>query len=128
MSRKNRLEVLEQYADRIVEPSAATSDNSPTKSPAWSKEALFGLLGVLVVIVVPFISLLIRFCMARYTTAATWKESGTRVLSPMESQQLTGLDPDVDIESCRPGSRRSCKRKWRRTSSKGRTRTVVLVV
>lgn len=61
----------------LIVISENSNDGLSPKSPAWSKEALFGLLGVLVVIVVPCIGLLVRFCVMRWASTTALKDIGT---------------------------------------------------
>jgi hypothetical protein len=61
----------------LIAISENSSDSLSPKSPAWSKEALFGLLGVLVVVIVPCIGLLVRFCVMRWASATALKDIGT---------------------------------------------------
>jgi hypothetical protein len=41
--------------------------------PTWSKEALFGLLGVLVVIIVPCVGLLLKYCLFKRGWLKLWR-------------------------------------------------------
>jgi hypothetical protein len=109
--------------------SASVSNSLSQRNPAWSKEALFGLLGVLVVIVVPFVGFLIRFCSACRLSSKSSKETGTRAwVSYLDTLKLTGLAFNEDIELCDHTARRRERRRWRKTSSRSRTKTIVLVL
>jgi hypothetical protein len=61
----------------LIAISENSSDSLSPKGPAWSKEALFGLLGVLVVVVVPCIGLLVRLCVMRWASATAFRDIGT---------------------------------------------------
>lgn len=64
-----------------TESSPAKADHVQSSSSTWSKEAVFGLLGVLVVVILPCIGLLMRFCLARQISHASSKETiGKRIL------------------------------------------------
>jgi len=112
----------------ISETSSTDSTNLNPRSPAWSKEALFGLLGVLVVVIVPCIGLLLRFYFARQLNHACSKETTSeRVRANDPTSKLNKPDLDRDIESCHRGARRDMRRNWR-TGSRSGKRTVVFVL
>lgn len=46
-----------------------TASSPPTAKERWTKEELFGLLGVLCVVLVPCIGLALRYCLARCRTS-----------------------------------------------------------
>jgi hypothetical protein len=62
---------------------AQRESSSAISEPAWSKEALFGLLGVLFVIVVPLVGFLLRYCVLRrgWLGRSKLMRSGTTNLS-----------------------------------------------
>jgi len=49
-----------------IDVDAQAHDELSITQPQWSKEALFGLLSILVVILLPALGLLLRICIAKY--------------------------------------------------------------
>jgi hypothetical protein len=65
----------------VLEVHSTPDDNNfSIRSPEWSKEALFGLLSILFVVVVPRIGLMVRYCIMHCTTSALSKDTGMHLL------------------------------------------------
>ena len=80
-----------------IPTSTGTSSYSIASSP-WTKEALFGLISILVAVLVPCIGMLVKDVLSKHRTTGWWKRgsSGGDVESgmPQQNTQHSGEDED----------------------------------
>jgi hypothetical protein len=76
---------IKHFTDSIYlsesSPTYTQRDSSPSISdPAWSKQDLFGLLGILFVIIVPCVGLLLKYCVLRRGWLRRWNLMGPGII------------------------------------------------